>query len=116
MLCLSNHNVAQYLLEFPMNPLVKHSVYSTPLASQKMVSMTFAADIKFFNFWTLGKTRVTIFHGLPLVFWVIMMNPGCQSSGSRAKWICCQPESFFMDGRKKLIERMNECVAVKMPD
>ncbi|GFV35070.1 hypothetical protein TNCV_2304221 [Trichonephila clavipes] len=56
---------------------------------------------------------MTIFYGLPLVFWVIMMNPGYQSSGSRAQ-MDKQPTRIVRYGRNEEMdrERLNKCVAV----
>ncbi|GFV34417.1 hypothetical protein TNCV_2944231 [Trichonephila clavipes] len=70
---LSDRNVAQYLSEFTVNPLVRKFEWRTPLASQKM-------------------------------------DPKIQVA--MRKWIRSQPGSFFMDGMKKWIERLNKCVAI----
>ncbi|GFX84532.1 transposable element Tcb2 transposase [Trichonephila clavipes] len=54
-----------------------------------------------------------IFHGLPLVFWLIMMNPGCQSSGSRAQ-MDTQPTRLLLHGQnEEMDKRLNKCLAVR---
>ncbi|GFX94993.1 hypothetical protein TNCV_3046251 [Trichonephila clavipes] len=68
-----------------------------PLASQKMVNLTFVVDIKVLNFSSLGEQE---------------RMPKLEHPGTVRKWICNQPESFFIDGLKKWIKRLNKCVAV----
>ncbi|GFU13410.1 hypothetical protein TNCV_3980491 [Trichonephila clavipes] len=65
-----------------------------PLASQKMVSM------------------ILLMH---YIFEFLDRHSENQDANVRAavrKWIRRQPESFFIDGMKKWIERLNKCVAV----
>ncbi|GFW46387.1 hypothetical protein TNCV_4810751 [Trichonephila clavipes] len=55
--CLTYRNVAQDLSEYTVNPSVRNFVKSSPLASQKMVSMAFVADVEVLNFLTLSENQ-----------------------------------------------------------
>ncbi|GFW93700.1 uncharacterized protein TNCV_4542271 [Trichonephila clavipes] len=55
---------------------------------------------------------MTVYNGLPLVFWVIMMNPEYQSSGSCAQ-MDTQPIRIFLHGRTEGLH-IHQC-AKKIP-
>ncbi|GFW16186.1 uncharacterized protein TNCV_4263511 [Trichonephila clavipes] len=71
-------------------PVIPHPSYSPGLALS--------------DFWLFPKLKETL-KGQ-------RFSTVAEVQAAMSKWICSEPESFFMDGMKKWIERLNKCVAV----
>ncbi|GFW57597.1 hypothetical protein TNCV_2925161 [Trichonephila clavipes] len=106
MRCLSDRNVAQNLSEFTVNPLVRNSMQSTPLAFQKMVNMTFVADIKVLNFLTLR-----VVGGPYSMDCLFFLGHNDESRIQKFRQSCqmdSQPTRIFLNGRNEEVDRTFE--------
>ncbi|GFX93347.1 hypothetical protein TNCV_151531 [Trichonephila clavipes] len=94
---VSNKSHAHHLLGCKWCEL--HGIYLTKDVTVNSVS----PDLTPSDFWLFPKLKETL-KGQ-------RFSTVAKVQAAVCKWICSQPESFFMNGMKKWIERLNKCVA-----